>query len=287
MYVPPPRCWLAPAAVPAVARATASAAPASAIHLERIHWASFVEEAGKTPHLFLRAPREKRIPPPWVEKPTLGVDRRRCERLRRGVCATEILALVVPVALATARLTRRRPPARGDSAEVLRWWGLARGLSDPRRATGVMPAPGAVVRSARPSCSAVKAYGADADADSEPLSAAIPSHAITLQGSALFRTGDRQRVLAAVEGKLDETLRAHRAADDLRAARREQQRLALGLRPDDRRDGRRDAARARAAATQADIRRRCAHRPTRRLRSPDARIRRARRALRRPHRRGV
>ncbi len=29
-----------------------------------------------------------------------------------------------------------------------------------------------------------------------------------LQGSALFRTGDRQRVLAAVEGKLDETLRA-------------------------------------------------------------------------------
>ena len=49
----------------------------------------------------------------------------------------ELLALAVPVALALRALTRRRPPARNDSAEVLRWWGLARGLGDPGRPTGV------------------------------------------------------------------------------------------------------------------------------------------------------
>jgi hypothetical protein len=119
----------------------------------------------------------------------------------------EVLALAVPVALALRALARRRPPVRGDSAEVLRWWGLARGLSDPSRPTGVVPAPEpwfdplAFVLGG-------KAYGVDDAAASERLSEAIPSHAITLQGSALFRTGDRQRVLAAVEGKLDDTLRA-------------------------------------------------------------------------------
>ncbi len=42
---------------------------------------------------------------------------------------------------------------------------------------------------------------------SESLSEAVPAHAITLQGSALFRTGDRRRVHAAVEGKLDGDVR--------------------------------------------------------------------------------
>jgi hypothetical protein len=53
----------------------------------------------------------------------------------------EFLALAIPIALALRAVTRRRPPARGDSAEVLRWWGLARGLGDPSRPTGVQPAP--------------------------------------------------------------------------------------------------------------------------------------------------
>jgi hypothetical protein len=42
---------------------------------------------------------------------------------------------------------------------------------------------------------------------SDGLAQAVPGHAITLQGSALFRTGDRQRVHAAVEGRLDERTR--------------------------------------------------------------------------------
>lgn len=50
------------------------------------------------------------------------------------------------------------------------------------------------------------AHGYEGD-DSERLSVVIPSHAITLQGSALFHTGDRQLVHAAVEGPLDATLR--------------------------------------------------------------------------------
>jgi hypothetical protein len=119
----------------------------------------------------------------------------------------EILALVVPVALLLRFLQRRRPPVRRDSAEVLRWWGLAHGLSDPRQPqpdVAAAPDPGFdpldVVLG-------LQAHGADAESGSEPLSVAIPSHAITLQGSALFHTGDRQRVHAAVEGKLDETLR--------------------------------------------------------------------------------
>jgi hypothetical protein len=118
-----------------------------------------------------------------------------------------LMAVAIPIALLVRALSRRRPSVRGDSAEVLRWWGLARGLSDPSRPTGVTPAPEpwfdplAVVLGG-------KGYGADTSPASERLSEAVPSHAITLQGSALFRTGDRQRVHAAVEGKLDEVLRA-------------------------------------------------------------------------------
>jgi hypothetical protein len=120
----------------------------------------------------------------------------------------EILALVVPVALLLRLLMRRRAPVRADSAEALRWWGAARGLSDPRlRPPDAAPAPDSgfdpldVVLG-------MQMHGRHADdGDSEPLSVAIPSHAITLQGSALFHTGDRQRVHAAVEGKLDGTLR--------------------------------------------------------------------------------
>ena len=96
---------------------------------------------------------------------------------------------------------------RGDSAEVLRWWGLARGLSDPRqRPPDVTPAPDPgfdpldVVLG-------MQGRGHGHESGAEPLSVAIPSHAITLQGSALFHTGDRQRVHAAVEGKLDDGLR--------------------------------------------------------------------------------
>ncbi len=54
---------------------------------------------------------------------------------------------------------------------------------------------------------ALHAHGGSAQFSSERLSAAIPTHAITLQGSVLFHTGDRQRVLAAVEGKLDDQVR--------------------------------------------------------------------------------
>jgi hypothetical protein len=117
----------------------------------------------------------------------------------------EILALVVPAALLLRFLQRRRRAVRGDSAEVLRWWGLAHGLSDPRQRppdVAAVPEPGF-----DPLDVVLGLQGHAHEADLEPLSAAIPSHAITLQGSALFHTGDRQRVHAAVEGKLDATLR--------------------------------------------------------------------------------
>ncbi len=45
----------------------------------------------------------------------------------------ELLALIVPVALALQYARRRRPPVRNDAAEVLRWWGLDHGLADPSR----------------------------------------------------------------------------------------------------------------------------------------------------------
>jgi hypothetical protein len=117
----------------------------------------------------------------------------------------EILALAVPAALLVRFVQRRRPAVRRDSAEVLRWWGLARGLSDPRRR------PPDVAAAAEPGFDPLDVVlGTQwhaAEGESEPLSLAIPSHAITLQGSSLFHTGDRRRVHAAVEGRLDDTLR--------------------------------------------------------------------------------
>jgi hypothetical protein len=119
----------------------------------------------------------------------------------------ELLALIVPAALALRFARRRRPPVRNDAAEVLRWWGLGHGLVDPSR-------PKAPVQEAPdPGFDPLDvALGIHADATAraaagESLSAAVPSHAITLQGSALFRTGDRQRVHAAVEGELEPGLR--------------------------------------------------------------------------------
>ena len=114
----------------------------------------------------------------------------------------ELLALAVPLALAIRYFTRRRPPVRTDAAEVLRWWGLARGMNDSRHPTlnlAAVPEEGFDPLDVALSGQALR----PAD-ESEALSAAVPSHAITLQGSALFHTGDRQRVHAAVEGKLDE-----------------------------------------------------------------------------------
>ena len=117
----------------------------------------------------------------------------------------EILALVVPIALALQYMRRRRPPVRTDSAEVLRWWGVARGMTDSR-----LPAPSLAAAPESGFDPLEVALGMQmlrpAEA-AESLSAAIPSHAITLQGSALFRTGDRRRVHASVEGALDGDLR--------------------------------------------------------------------------------
>jgi hypothetical protein len=117
----------------------------------------------------------------------------------------EILALVVPVALALQYMRRRRPAVRADSAEMLRWWGLARGMSDSRGPA--TPDPEAAEPGFDPLDTALAMQALRPAAGSESLSAAVPSHAITLQGSALFRTGDRRRVHAAVEGKLDDGVR--------------------------------------------------------------------------------
>jgi len=122
----------------------------------------------------------------------------------------ELLALIVPVALAARYLQRRRPAVRNDAAEVLRWWGAARGMTDPSA-----PVPSDLPRSeagfdpldAALGTQALHARGDAAQLSSERLSAVIPTHAITLQGSALFHTGDRQRVHAAVEGTLGDNLR--------------------------------------------------------------------------------
>lgn len=117
----------------------------------------------------------------------------------------ELLALAVPAALALRFVARRRPPVRNDAAEVLRWWGLGRGLSDPG-----LPPPGAMAEPAPGFDPLDVALGVQLQApedDPRPLSVAVPSHAITLRGSALFQTGDRQRVHAAVEGELAPGLR--------------------------------------------------------------------------------
>lgn len=154
----------------------------------------------------LRAPGEPRIPQAVGGlNPTMGSTERSRATSSWGM-RPEILALAVPAALLLRFLQRRRPAVRRDSAEVLRWWGLARGLSDPRQR------PPDVAAAAEPGFDPLDvALGTQwhaHEADSEPLSLAmIPSHAITLQGSALFHTGDRQRVHGAVEGRLDDTLR--------------------------------------------------------------------------------
>ena len=117
----------------------------------------------------------------------------------------EILALVVPVALALRYMKRRRPAVRTDSAEVLRWWGLARGMTDSAPAgAGTAEAP---EHGFDPLDAALGMQMLRPVDDSESLSAPFPSHAITLQGSALFHTGDRRRVHAAVEGTLDGDVR--------------------------------------------------------------------------------
>jgi hypothetical protein len=122
----------------------------------------------------------------------------------------ELLALAVPVVLVVRYLQRRRPPVRRDAAEVLRWWGAARGLRDP-----ALPVPSELPRS-EPGFDPLDVvlgtqaplfHDNAAELSSERLSAVIPTQAITLQGSVLFRTGDRQRVHAAVEGTLDDRVR--------------------------------------------------------------------------------
>jgi hypothetical protein len=120
----------------------------------------------------------------------------------------ELLALIVPVALTLRYLQRRRPAMRRDAAEVLRWWGAARGMTDPALPVASdLPhsEPGFDPLDVVLGTQALHAHGEQFSP--ERLSAAIPTHAITLQGSVLFRTGDRQRVLAAVEGKLDDQVR--------------------------------------------------------------------------------
>jgi hypothetical protein len=109
----------------------------------------------------------------------------------------EILLLIVPAALALRYMQRRRTPVRSDAAEVLRWWGAARGMTDP-----VQQAPPEVPAADAGFDPLDVALGRQMGApriDAERLSAVVPTHAITLQGSALFHTGDRQRVHAAVE----------------------------------------------------------------------------------------
>jgi hypothetical protein len=117
----------------------------------------------------------------------------------------EIFALVVPLALAVRYVqVRRRTTVRRDAAEVLRWWGTARGMSDPAQPVpSDLPAPDTGFD---PLDVAVGMQALGTPESPQRLSAVVPTHAITLQGSALFHTGDRQRVLAAVEGKLDDRM---------------------------------------------------------------------------------
>jgi hypothetical protein len=117
----------------------------------------------------------------------------------------EILALIVPIALTVSYLKRRRPAVRTDAAEVVRWWGLGRGMTDSRKPVPVppeSPEPGF-----DPLDTALGMQMLRPAEQSESLSAAIPSHAITLRGSSVFHTGDRQLVHAAVEGALSDDVR--------------------------------------------------------------------------------
>src|SRR4051794_9559141 len=119
----------------------------------------------------------------------------------------EILLILAPIAIALAYAKRRRPAVRNDAAEVLRWWGLGRGMSDSRRPVPALVAEPQPDPGFDPLDVALGRQILSPMDESESLSVAIPSHAITLQGSALFQTGDRQRVHAAVEGTLDGDVR--------------------------------------------------------------------------------
>jgi hypothetical protein len=138
-----------------------------------------------------------------------GVDRTPASDYLVGM-RPELLALIVPVVLAARYLQRRRPAVRNDAAEVLRWWGSARGMTDPS-----LPVPSELPRAEAGfdpldvalGTQAMHSHGDAEQLSAERLSAVVPTHAITLQGSALFHTGDRQRVHAAVEGRLDDGVR--------------------------------------------------------------------------------
>ena len=116
-------------------------------------------------------------------------------------------------------MTRRRPPVRTDAAEVLRWWGVARGLTDARRpspALAAVPDAGFNPLDAALGMQMLR----PAEDESDSLSAAVPSHAITLQGSALFQ---HRRPPARARGGRGRARRRHSRHGDarhLRAARR-------------------------------------------------------------------
>jgi hypothetical protein len=117
----------------------------------------------------------------------------------------EILALVVPIAFTVRYLKRRRPAVRTDAAEVLRWWGLGRGMIDSRNPA---PVPGESPETGfDPLDTALGMQMLRPAEESESLSVAVPSHAITLRGSSVFHTGERQLVHAAVEGALSDDVR--------------------------------------------------------------------------------
>jgi hypothetical protein len=119
----------------------------------------------------------------------------------------EILLVLAPIVIALAYAKRRRPAVRNDAAEVLRWWGLGRGMTDSRQPVPALAAEPEPDPGFDPLDVALGRQMLNPVDESESLSAAVPSSAITLQGSALFHTGDRQRVHAAVEGKLDGDVR--------------------------------------------------------------------------------
>jgi hypothetical protein len=194
----------------------------------------------------------------------------------------EIIALLLPVALLIRVLSRRRPAARVDAAEVLRWWGSARGLDDPRRRPGDAAPVADLGFDPLDVVLGAQAPPDAGESGAEPLSVAIPTHAITLQGSALFHTGQRQRVHAAVEGMLDATLRG----------------TVLMITCEERNENDRGDWRWLCDLTAVALEgvtprgpglllRRRSSGGGRGLPAAGARVERARRALRRPHRRGV
>ena len=213
-----------------------------------LHWASLVEERAGPRTLFLRAPGESRIAavhggetPPWGRQ-------NGARATISWVCAPRSSPSSFP-SRSSLRFLQRRRPRRA------RRFGRGAALVGPRpRPERSPPAPGRPGRGPRGRVRSARRGARPAGArharptESEPLSVAIPSHAITLQGSALFHTGDRQRVHAAVEGKLDDTLRGTVLLMTCERRDEHSQDWHLALRPHRRRDRGRDAARAGAAA---------------------------------------